>query len=160
MDTVRLRRCRNRLVISGAGVIAFGVWSVVKTVLAVTLRYDEVQVLLDLDGVPFPGLIRIFVFALVAIILSADLALRLFVGLSARSEGFGRKKHYVYIGLAVLMIVFSLWTIVFGFNVDDYDSIPDMAISLIVELTSDLALLEIVISAIIVKRLSKKAQEV
>lgn len=86
----------------GLGVIAFGVWSVVKTVLYVAL--DTESSLRSFEGEPY--LILGFWIVLGGA-LAIDLALRFYVGRSAIAEGNGAKRRTAYSVLALLMAALS-----------------------------------------------------
>lgn len=159
MDEVKLRRYRNLLIISGTGVIAFGVWSVVKTILFLTLTPDYLR----LDDIGDIGeaemsLVKIFVFVILGVIMAIELLLRLYIGLSARAEGYGKKKRIVYVVVAAIILVLSLWSIITSFHVSEYDSLLDMAVSLLLELTSAAAFFEVIYASYMVRRLQKKAK--
>ena len=95
---------------------------------------------------------------IVAAVLVIDISLRLYVGLSARAEGFGRKHGRVYLVVAALMIVCFAALIVLSitfFSLDNYDSVLDAVINFAVDLTSLITLIELFVAAIRVKKLTK-----
>ncbi len=149
---LRLRKTQSDLAVMGIGVIAFGVWSVIKSVLYVALNTESA--LASLEGNKY--LILAF-WLILGAALAIDLAFRLYVGRSAIAEGKGRKKKNGYILLALLMSVLSFAALAAGLlsqgSSTDTDSV---GATLLVELTSDVLLLGVVVSAIRVKRLSRK----
>lgn len=136
----------------GLGVIAFGVWSVIKTVLYVAL--DTEKYLGSFEG----NMAMIVIFwALLGGALAIDLALRLHIGRSAIAEGKGAKRKSGYIVLALLMAAFSFTALIAGLFVQGFGAgIKNSAVTLIVELTSDVLLLGVGISAFRVKRLNRE----
>lgn len=103
---IELRRRRISLISLGTGVIAFGVWSVTKTFL-----YFWVNPI-DLSGVDVPpeynGLVTLLTYVMIGFLMLAGLVLRLYVGLSARAEGMGKKKRHGYIAVGALLLVINL----------------------------------------------------
>lgn len=154
MKEIRLRRYQNLLTISGLGVIAFGAWSVLKTILLLFFRKDY------LERIPDDNLFRVILFVMIGGILLFDFAIRLFVGLSARAEGKGKKKGYAYIVIAILMALFSLASLVMIFFDTSYTSIPELIVSVIVEATSLIVIIELLVGAFTVKKLQKERGEV
>lgn len=155
MDQIQLRRWQNLLILSGTGIIVFGIWSVVKTVL---LLFTEKNTVADL---PNDMAFRIIYYGLVFFLLSLTLGFRLIIGLSARSEGYGKKKHVIYIGMAVILFlidaassIYYLASFLTGTDVDIFDFI----VTMIIDITSIVTIGEMIAAAIMVKRLSKKAQ--
>ena len=97
MKEVKMRRYQNLLTVSGLGVIMFGVWSVLRTILLLFFQQNAVSQAFNDESVT----VRILSYTILAVMLLADSLSRLFVGLSARAEGFGKKKGYAYIVFAV-----------------------------------------------------------
>ena len=154
MKEVKLRRYENLLTVSGLGVIVFGLWSVIKTLLVLFMQEDT------LADMPDSTLIRVIFFTIIGLVLLVDLLLRLFVGLSARAEGFGKKKGVVYIVFAILLAIVSLISVGMIFFDMDEESIVEIIVSVIVEGTSLIVVIELLIAAFNVKKLKKELGEV
>ena len=154
MKEVKMRRYQNLLTISGLGVIVFGVWTVLKTILLLFLKEDA------LAGLPDNSTVRIIFFAILTAVMLIDFLIRLFVGLSARAEGFGKKKGYAYIFFAILLALMSLISLVLVFFDAGEQSILELAISVIVETTSMIVSIELLVAAFTVKKLKKDLGEV
>lgn len=157
-----LRHYRDLLRSSGTGVLMFAVWSLVRTVMTMIIsRKEGIDALLSSET---GGIIDVSVVPLVIIsfivLVAIELGIRLFVGLSARAEGNGKKKNMVYIIVACIMIPIYIVGIVFGIisATGGASGVLDTVISLCVETTSVLAYIELVISGIKVKRLTKQAR--
>lgn len=160
---VCLRRNQNALVVIGLGVIAFGIWSVIKAVLYTAFNMEA---FLDLsaDSSLDRNLGVVIFWIFMGIVLVIDLALRLHVGLSAVAEGRGRKKRHAYIVLALLMALISLMTVIASIVIaaSGYETtapLGSLLVALIVELTSGILLVEMAVSAIKVKSLEKKRKK-
>ena len=145
---VRLRKDRNTLVVVGAGVIAFGVWSVIKAVMDAAVNIETLLVTRSGERLSPAA----FWIAL-AVIVAIELALRVYVGRSAIAEGRGVKKGALYIVLAILMGLISLLSVVVVPMAAGLDSsVLQTAAARVVELTSGVTILEMAVAAIRVKR--------
>ena len=79
----RIRRLQDTLIIAGDGVIAFSAWSLAKTALFL-IFVDETKVRLSFnldDSLPM-----MLLYIAVALVLLVDLAVRSYIGLSARKR--------------------------------------------------------------------------
>ena len=154
MKEIKMRRYQNLLTVSGLGVIIFGLWTVLKTILLLFLQEDMV------DDLPDGLFYRVLFFTLIGGVLLIDFLIRLFVGLSARAEGFGKKKGYGYIVVAILIAIASLVSLVLIFFDMGDRSILELIVSFIVEATSMIATVELLVAAFTVKKLKKELGEV
>ena len=154
MKEIKMRRYQNLLTVSGLGVIIFGLWTVLKTILLLFMQEDM------LDDLPDGLFYRVLFFTLIGGVLLIDFLIRLFVGLSARAEGFGKKKGYGYIVVAILIAIASLASLVLIFFDTADRSILELIVSLIVEATSMIATVELLVAAFTVKKLKKELGEV
>lgn len=149
-----VRRLQDTLIIAGDGVIAFGAWALVKTVLFPILLKGEELGQLALDS----GISLIEAYVLAGVLLCIDLAVRVFVGLSARSEGRGEKKGPVYLIVATIVAIANASSVIattFGGFVSL--SVFDMAISILVETTALAALVTVVCCSVRLRYLKKTA---
>ena len=154
-----LRRNQDTLFIIGTGVIAFGFWSVIKTCLYSAFQTEEA-----LGGAPDPS-VQAASYIGTALFLAVDLCIRLYIGLSARAMGRDKKQGSAFIVLAALLAAFSAAIFVVIVLVLKTglvrleDMGVDLLISLVVEFTSVATLLDLVFSAVRVKRLKKTLAE-
>ncbi len=152
-QNIELMRQRSRLIGSGTAVIVFSVWSVVK---ALMQTYYQVKVYLEAEEY-YP------VFALVIavfIISGIDMAFKLYVGLSARSVGMGKKKKKLYIVFAVIILIMSALSLVLMIIMlpeGDHGILSEI-VSLAVEATAFFAVLQLVIAAFRIRALEKNEQ--
>ena len=154
MKEIKMRRYQNLLTVSGLGVIIFGLWTVLKTILLLFLQEDMV------DDLPDGLFYRVLFFTLIGGVLLIDFLIRLFVGLSARAEGFGKKKGYGYIVVAILIAIASLASLVLIFFDTADRSVLELIVSFIVEATSMIATVELLVAAFTAKKLKKELGEV
>lgn len=153
-----LRRNQISLVTFGTGVILLGVWSVLKTVLYVLAGPP-----LDLGEETDPTAIlvtKIVFFALLGILIAADILLRLYIGRSARAEGLGRpqKSRYLYLtgfifAINLAGIGYSLYT-AFTAGLGDQSRL-DFIASCLVDSVSTGLLLRLILAAKRVKKLRR-----
>lgn len=154
MKERKMRRYRNLLTVSGLGVIIFGLWSVLKTILLLFMKEGI------LSEIPDDTFVRVMFFLILGGILLIDVLIRLYVGLSARAEGFGKKKGYGYVVIAILMALASLTSLVLIFFDTNEQSIWELIVSVIVEATSLVVTIELLVAAFTVKKLKKELGEV
>ena len=154
MKERKMRRYRNLLTVSGLGVIIFGLWSVLKTILLLFMKEGI------LSEIPDDTFVRVMFFLILGGILLIDVLIRLYVGLSARAEGFGKKKGYGYVVIAILMALASLTSLVLIFFDTNEQSLWELIVSVIVEATSLVVTIELLVAAFTVKKLKKELGEV
>ncbi len=192
MDTdprlVKLRKYESVLVISGFGVIAFGMWSIIRAAIYYLLNpldltnYLAESELAEIMAIGregdaefitdnLAGIVTAFIF----IGLMIDLMFRVYVGLSARRDGRRLKKSVLYIIIVWIMAIVMFAGICL--TIDDFiapiiNAFSDSAdeafeetakngdqaasVSLIVDITSFLVLLEVGVCSINVRRLRKQ----
>lgn len=154
MKERKMRRYQNLLTVSGLGVIIFGLWSVLKTILLLFMKEGI------LSEIPDDTFVRVMFFLILGGILLVDVLIRLYVGLSARAEGFGKKKGYGYVVIAILMALASLTSLVLIFFDSNEQSLWELIVSVIVEATSLVVTIELLVAAFTVKKLKKELGEV
>ena len=154
-----LRRNQNIMIIFGTGVIAFGVWSILKAGFYFLLSRDEFMRMLELS--PLEEDRYYIAYAGIVGFLLLDLVVRLYVGLSARAEGKGKKKGLFYVILcgfhtmsAIVLLVSSIVE-----SVVSRESILDMVVALVVELTSLLTMVGLIRACLQTKKLSRQLSE-
>lgn len=155
MET-ELRRRRSELLTLGYGIIAFGLWSVLKTYL-----YTWVDPIIREADVTAENrtAAAIVAYIMITMVLAVDFGLRLYVGMSARAEGMGKKKGRGYIIVAALMLLISvlLWFLSLGYiqSRAENESLMDYIISMVVDLTSIAILARLVYNAVKVRQLRR-----
>ena len=170
IDHILIRRSQNTLIVVGTGTILFSVWTVVKTLGMIILLKDEsvaaIRKAVDESGFKLSDQSLFYIvlaFTLIAMILF--LAVRIFIGLSAISEGRGFRRRNGYLVLAVIMISISITAIVGNFfSAKSQEPLlvlsNDTSLSAhIVEFTSVVMLVELVFSAIRIRRVRKRVRQ-
>ena len=156
-----LRKAEAALISNGFGVVIFGAWSGIKSVMGLFLDLNG-------DGVPAADITgtageRAVVIVLVLIQLLIPLLLHCYVGFSAVSEGKGQPKRRFYLVVAWVMIFFnlSLYFVFFGLDALLQESItlsPNYVVSLLVDLTALGILIGMVASEKKVRKLRKSGE--
>ena len=170
IDHILIRRSQNTLIVVGSGTILFSVWTVVKTLGSLFLLRDELVAFLrktiDESGLTIPDQYIFYIeLAMVLIIMALFLVFRTFIGLSAVAEGRGFRRNNGYLILAVIMIIFNITAVVMNFvSTTSQDShavfSEDTSLSAhIIEITSIVMLVELVFSAIRIRRVRKRVSQ-
>ena len=156
---VKYRRLRNLLSTSSFGVIIFGLWSIIRSVLYVLFSREsqkEIDMTVSETGAESSDVLMVIVI-LMLVILGLEIALRLFVGLSARAESKGKKKSIAYVIVAGILIPFYVMSVIYSIASTDYiNGVVDNIITIIMDITSTLALIELFVAAISIRVMRKK----
>lgn len=160
-DSVRIRKNKGTILVTGAGVAAFGIWSVIKVVMEFVLSPIDEKFATDL--IAFGPFGEIVVAVIIIVMIMTDVILRIFIFFCARKESKGYKAKGLMF-TSFLLIAGSLGSLViFLLNAALVDGaefgIEDM-VSLFVELTSLVITFEMIAaSADNRKLLAKKRRE-
>ena len=163
MDHILMRRSQNTLIVVGTGTILFSVWTVVKTLSSFVLLKDEViaSVRNTADEVGFilsEQQLFYIVLVIMLIFLILFLAVRIYIGMSAISEGRGLRKSKGYLILAVIVIIINITTVAISlFSAKSQESLGALSkdtslSSLVIELTSIVMAVEMVFAAVRLRR--------
>ena len=157
---IQLRKNQDTLKIVGLGVMAFGAWSIVRTILYTTLQWNSIienMVEQELSA-KTAGIMYIIVSVM---IMAVEIAIRLYIGRSAIAEGKGERKRSGYIVVAFLIALLNL-SLMFSFFMllgTRTEISLDALVTMFVELTSTVILLEMCQSAIRVRKLLRQIAE-
>ena len=174
MEETKLRKYEHALVISGVGVIAFGIWSIIKaTIYFILIPMEQLSksnmsddlVVLQSLGMTDRG--RGYLIAVIILfVLVVDFALRLYIGRSAVYDGRRlKRKRFTYVILA--MFVAASLTINLINRCVELGSqqetlwgnvMASANVSVVVDMTSLLALIEVIVAAIMVRRLRRELE--
>ena len=149
--SVRVRRSKSTLSVCGTGIISLAGWSLVRSFMEFWfgVSYNTVSDILDLEKVFLYLVIAVTVFIVVA-----DVVFKFYVGSRARREGKGRRQRGLYLVWAVFLLLGSVIVV----YLDSYSMITgprldvESVATLFIDLTSAFLLVEILISAVIVRR--------
>lgn len=174
MEETKLRKYEHALVISGVGVIAFGIWSIIKaTIYFILIPMEQLSksnmsddlVVLQSLGMTDRG-IGYLIAVIILFVLVVDFALRLYIGRSAVYDGRRlKRKRFTYVILA--MFVAASLTINLINRCVELGSqqetlwgnvMASANVSVVVDMTSLLALIEVIVAAIMVRRLRRELE--
>lgn len=152
-NLVLRRKYQSILDTCGKGTLLFAAWSVIKGLMYIFLGDNLVRQFNDVaetESVNRTVLIAFFVFFVLI-----DLLLHLSVGVMALAEAKGKKTSVIFLIIAGLLILYSLYGIyaLFGADVGEYYTLSDRIVTTFVELTSIFNLTEIIIYSLRLRHL-------
>ena len=135
-----IRRLQNNLITLGTGTIAFGIWTVIKYFLLCTV---DIPNIIDSTGQIPDDIYRIAFFIICVI------------GFSARSEGRGKKKGWFYLITAIITILLYVFGVITEITAmfSATEGLLNKIITLLIDTTSIVLIIEIIISSIKLKKL-------
>ena len=148
---IRARKAEINLKSLGTGVILFSAWTLLKYVLTVVLYDAQInEALNDEMRIWF----RIIFYGLLLI----AFLIRFYIGKSARSESEGKRKRAFYIILTGIVLIIDLAAIIFEIiKIFIYPyGILSMIVTTMIDITSLVILTELMVNAIILRKLRKK----
>ena len=176
-NDIKIRKLRDTLVTGGLAIIAFGIWTVIKsifeafTILEPMIGSISVENLSKVEAQQLKSMMEdnslfAFFFLMILIVLAVDLALRVYVGLSARAVGLQKKKRngkerkgIVWLIFGIILAAISIYSLIMTLiNTSDtlqVYSITYYVVSLFVDLTSIVVTIELVISGFRLRSLDK-----
>ena len=157
MDQVKLRRYQNLLIVSGSGVIIFGIWSVLKAVMLVLSNTQMLTV--STEELPDGMIYRVIFYGIFIGFLIFVIVFRLIIGLSARSVGFGKKNRWFYLILAFGLLFVDLFMVIYEVVIFFTEFLIDTAVAVIVDATSTYTVIELIIASFKVKKLTKAMKQ-
>ena len=165
----KLRRYRDTLSTSGLAIIVFGIWDIAKAILSsvygANLQVNDEETMSAVTeairefGAKHETLLIILAFA-VLVSLFLSVVLRYYVGLCAHAEARGKRKGWAYVVIAGIMAFMSAVLLLLGLMLSKNSfSLFRYIITGTIELTSLFAYIDLIRSAIIVKRLTRRQLE-
>ena len=148
--TVRIRKLEHDMITIGTGIIIFGFWSFIKFALTNIFlgmrRYESV------DG-RYTALVTAVIWGVAAL---APL-IYLWIGMSARAEGKGRRRSILnLIMLAIIILLSTIVILAEIFALISLKNVIEMAFTLIIDLTRLVFLLELFADSITLRVLRKQ----
>ena len=177
-NDIKIRKFRDTLVTGGFAIIAFGIWTVIKSIMeAFTIlrpmlgnmsfedltqvQAEQLRELIDSNALFYTLLFFVLAFLIV------DLAVRVYVGLSARAIGLQKKKRngkersgIVWLVFGVILTAFGIYSLIVSLTqaeelLHTY-SIMYFVVSLFVDVTSIFVTAELVVTGFRLRGLTKK----
>ena len=151
----KIRKYQDYMIISARALLAFGLWGLLRVFFFKASGQTVFQILAEESaGTGMDPVVFEIMFIIVYLIF--DVVFRIYVGRSALAEGRGRKRSIVYLVVAALYILISLisYIVIIGDNSIGGTPIEDIS-AVIIDLTTLLALVIIIVSSINVRRMRK-----
>ena len=135
--------------------MAFGIWSLVKIGLFLALvNKDLLRGLFGINGIA----LTVTVYVLLGVIVLIDMIVRTYIGLSARAEGYGKKKGFFYLIVASAAAIVNAFTLyLIAMSTSFVNSILVVVAAIAIEATSIAALVLVVVCALRLRYISKKS---
>ena len=177
-NDIKIRKLRDTLVTGGLAIIAFGIWTVVKsiietfTILEPMIGSLTAKDLNQVQAEQLKSMIRdnslfTILFFMILVFLVVDLALRLYVGLSARAIGLKKKKKngkersgIAWLIWGIILAAVGIYSLIIslintGETLRIY-SIVYYVVSLFVDVTSVIVTIEVIVSGFKLRGLVKQ----
>ena len=177
-NDIKIRKFRDTLVTGGFAIIAFGIWTVIKSIMGAftilrpmlgnmsfedltQVQAEQLRELIDSNALFYTLLFFVLAFLIV------DLAVRVYVGLSARAIGLQKKKRngkersgIVWLVFGVTLTAFGIYSLIVSLTqaeelLHSY-SIMYFVVSLFVDVTSIFVTAELVVTGFRLRGLTKK----
>ena len=162
LKQIKLRQARNTLVVVGTGIIIMSAWTVIKSFSLTLFERDNITAAIrEMGEETMAEFSDKEVFAVFCAVLCAVtlifIGIRVYIGLSAISEGKDKKSGSLYIPLTVVYIGITIYQIILQamdllVENDDFKLEQPSAAAILIELTSLIMLTEMIIAAVRVKK--------
>ena len=124
---INLRRYRDHLAGSGTGYILFGIWTVIKIFMTVTMNRSFIaDILVDVDidtsDESIRTLVSVVIYVLLILIALIALLVHLYIGTCAIHYSSGKKKSKLFLGFCILLMLMNISTIPKYFTVSEQAS--------------------------------------
>ena len=138
---IKTRRLENNMITLGTGIIAFSIWALLKYTLTSFSDLSPTKTMTAKARVVF--YIIVIVFSL------TDVLLHFYIGVSARSEGKGKKKTPLYLVLSALIIMVYLLGIAFEIYLLFFSkNYFTLFVTTLVDMTSTIIFIEMFVYAV------------
>lgn len=148
---IKARKAEINLKTLGSGVIFFGAWAFIKYALTFLIYGFELDEAVD-DIVLLVSTIIVWVFLALAFLI------RLYIGISARAESEGKRRHAFYLILTGVITFIDAAAILLELVllVTKLDDMLNMAVTILIDVTSTVILIELMVNAVTVRKMKKK----
>lgn len=147
---VKIRKLESDLTTIGTGIIAFGFWGFLKFILSYLFLGAQS---VGIDGDEYITVIAVFVWA-VAILIPL---VYLWIGMSARAEGRGKRKSALYLFMVGWIIFVSTIAILLElYSLSKLKDWFEIIVTLIIDLTRYVFLIELMVYSISLRKLRKE----
>ena len=150
----KIRRTQDNLYVLGTSVIVFGMWNLLKFAIYFFVSPSEIKKETG-DENYFIAVIVLWSMFFVSFLL------RCFIGFSARAEGKGKRKSVFYLVLAGIIALVYCTLIAFeaAYFIAEHNHIFTSVVTLIIDVTSLVFLIELMVNSIKIRKLRKDVSE-
>lgn len=152
----KIRRLNMLLYTSGAGTILFSLWSGIRGVIS---SFDAIKALPSMEEVGISDeTIKMIIGIMILIIFVGSVLLSFYIGRKAMLTSLGKNKSNRYLVLAIICIIFSARSHIDSFvnySMSEWFRTQDI-ILFIIDLTSSIILVEVVVFSILLKIKKKR----
>lgn len=150
----KIRRTQDNLYVLGTSVIVFGMWNLLKFTIYFFVSSDEFKKETG-DEKFFIAVILLWSMLFISFLL------RCFIGFSARAEGKGKRKSVFYLVLAGIIALVYCALIAFetAYFIAEHNNIFTSIVTLIIDVTSLVFLIELMVNSIRIRKLRKDVSE-
>lgn len=150
----KIRRTQDNLYVLGTSVIVFGMWNLLKFTIYFFVSSDEFKKETG-DEKFFIAVILLWSMLFISFLL------RCFIGFSARAEGKGKRKSVFYLVLAGIIALVYCTVIPFevAYFIAEHNHIFTSVVTLIIDVTSLVFLIELMVNSIRIRKLRKDVSE-
>lgn len=152
----KIRRLNMLLYTSGAGTILFSLWSGIRGVIS---SFDAIKALPSMEEVGISDeTIKMIIGIMILIIFIGSVLLSFYIGRKAMLTSLGKNKSNWYIILASISIILSMKTHIDSFvnnSMSEWFRTQDV-ILFIIDLTSNVILIEVVVFSVLLKIKKKR----
>lgn len=150
----KIRRTQDNLFVLGTSVVVFGLWNLIKFAIYYFVASNEIK---EASGEKYYLITSIVCW----VIFFFSFVLRCFIGFSARAEGKGKRKNVVYLVFAgmIALVYFCVIAFEVAYFIVRHDHIFTMIVTLIIDVTSLVFLVELIVNSIRIRKLRKDVSE-
>ena len=149
-EDVRLQKNRFSLLCSANALILFAAWTVVRSIIQFYFHADAMRA----SGILQPVILMVVVFG------GLDCVLKIIIGISARAEARGVRKKSVYLVLGIILAACNVVELIYMILSFSYlyasEGLLGMIVTLAVEATVLFAEIDLIVSAINVRKLENE----
>ena len=168
-EEIQERKYRDILRVVGTGTIIFGLWTLFKAASLVVIGKSQYMPIMksymEDSGAAWKEWYFYVFLVMLIVALSVEFLFKAFVGWAAISEGNGKKRTFLYIAIAILLIWGSIGTIIGIIAGDAASEIDYTGVARapwetsIIELTSMILMIELVVAGIKLRKLRRKQKK-
>lgn len=150
----KTRQTQDNLFVLGTSVIVFGLWNLIKFAIYYFVASNEIK---ETVGDKYYLITAIMCW----VVFFFSFALRCFIGFSARAEGKGKRKNAVYLVFAgmIALVYFCVIAFEVAYIIIRHEHIFSMIITLIIDATSLVFLVELIVNSIKIRKLRKDVSQ-